>query len=175
VLGPATTGDCDPDDESVGTSDHQPPEEHIMKRITILAAAGALVATPALGAWAAYANTGSDDTPAAHVRVHARHGADDALGHVRHARHGADDTTTHVRHARHGADDAPGHQRHSGEPEPGDDHGVRGEVEPGDDHGGQGEPEPGDDHGGDDGGHHGGDDGGHHGGDDGGHHGGSDD
>src|SRR5690242_9780084 len=101
-----------------------------MKRITILAAAGALVATPALGAWAAYASNGSDDAPAAHVRVHARHGADDAIGHVRHARHGADDATTHVRHA-HGADDPAGHQRHSTEPEPGDDHGGAGEVEPG--------------------------------------------
>jgi len=124
-----------------------------MKRITILAAAGALVATPALGAWAAYAGTGSDDTPAAHVRVQARHGADDALGHVRHARHGADDAAGHVRHAR-GSDDARGHQRHSGEPEPGDDHGGHGEVEPGDDHGGH---HGGDDHG-DDGGHHGSDD-----------------
>jgi len=98
-----------------------------MKRITILAAAGALVATPALGAWAAYAGTAGDDTPAAHVRMHAGHGADDAPGH---ARHGADDTTAHSRHARHGTDDGPGHQRHSIEPEPGDDHGGghRGEA-----------------------------------------------
>ena len=80
-----------------------------MKRITILAAAGALAATPALGAWAAYAGTAGDDTPAAHVRVHPRHGADDAR--------------SHAHHARHGAEDAPGHQRHSTEPEPGDDHG----------------------------------------------------
>jgi Ni/Co efflux regulator RcnB len=45
----------------------------------------------------------------------ARHGADDAAGHVRHAhhharhhhaRHGADDG---ARHARHGADDGPNH------------------------------------------------------------------
>ena len=32
-----------------------------MKRITILAAAGVLVATPAIGAWAAFAST--DDHP----------------------------------------------------------------------------------------------------------------
>lgn len=82
-----------------------------MKRISILAAAAALAVTPAFGAWAAYAGTGGDDTPAAHVGVHDRHGADDAPG--------------HARHARHGADDAAGHQRHSAEPEPGDDRGGR--------------------------------------------------
>ena len=79
-----------------------------MKRITYLAAAGALVATPALGAWAAPTRP-ADDTPAAHVRVHARHGA----------------TTTRPRTAaRHGADDHGGHHRHSGEPEPGDHGGT---------------------------------------------------
>jgi hypothetical protein len=128
-----------------------------MKRITILAAAGVLVATPAVGAWAAFAST--DDNPArdtSHVRAddRGRHGeaepGDDRGGDRRteHARHGADDG---VGHQRHGADDPVGHVRHSGELEPGDDHG-------GDDHGG-------DDHG-DDGGHHGGgggDDGGHSG------------
>ena len=135
-----------------------------MKRITILAAAGALVATPALGAWAAFAD--HDDAPAAHVRV-----ADDRRGepepghHGRHHRHhGADDKTA-TSAARHGADDAAGHQRHSGEAEPGDDHGNH--AEPGDDHGGQGN-EPGDDNGG----HHGGDDNGGH---DNGGHGGNDD
>ncbi len=43
-----------------------------MKRITILAAAGALLAFPAIGSPAAFAAT--DDSPAAHVRVPAKHG-----------------------------------------------------------------------------------------------------
>ena len=57
-----------------------------MKRITILAAAGALLAFPAIGTTAAFAAT---DDSAAHVRVHAKHGADDPAGHHRH--HRADD------------------------------------------------------------------------------------
>ena len=142
-----------------------------MKRITVLAAAGALVATPALGAWAAVAAT--DDHPAhdvSHVRIDDRRGeAEPGDDHGRHLHRG------------HGADDVIRHQRHHSEPEPGDDRGGQAEPEPGDDRGGQAEPEPGDDDGGqaepepgdDDGGHHdgadGGDDGGHHdGGDDGG-------
>jgi hypothetical protein len=104
-----------------------------MKRITVLAASAVLVATPAIGARAAFG--ASDDNPsrdASIVRVddrgqHARHGADDPVGHVR-------------------------HHRHHGEAEPGDDRGGRhGEAEPGDDHGRHhrhhGEAEPGDDHG----------------------------
>ena len=68
-----------------------------MKRITILAAAGALVATPALGAWAAFAST--DDNPsAAHVHVTDRRGEPEP------------------------GDDHGGH----GELEPGDDHGTDG-------------------------------------------------
>jgi Ni/Co efflux regulator RcnB len=134
-------------------------EEQTMKRITVLTAAAALVATPALGAWAAVAAT--DDHPArdvSHVRIADRRGE---------AEPGDDHGRQH--HRGHGADDVTGHQRHSSEPEPGDDRGGQAEPEPGDDHGGQAEPEPGDD----DGGHHdgadGGDDGGHHdGGDDGG-------
>ena len=55
-----------------------------MKRITVLAAAGALLAFPAMGATAAFAAT--DDSPSAHVRVHAKHGADDPVGHHRHHR-----------------------------------------------------------------------------------------
>ena len=123
-----------------------------MKRITYLAAAGALVATSGLGAWAA--NAATSDTPAAHVRTTDRHGADDPAGHHRH----------------HGADDAPGHHRQAGmaadrsHAEPGDDNGgMTNAPEPGDDNGGvTNAPEPGDDNGGqsgrDDGGHHGGDD-----------------
>jgi hypothetical protein len=64
-----------------------------MKRITVLAAAGALLAFPAMGATAAFAAT--DDSPSAHV--HAKHGADDP---VRHHRHGADDPVGHHRHHR---------------------------------------------------------------------------
>jgi hypothetical protein len=75
-----------------------------MNRIPYLVAAGALVATTGLGAWAADAAT-SDD-PAGHVRTTARHGAGDPAGHHR---HGTDGNTAR-------------HQRH-GEPEPGDDHG----------------------------------------------------
>lgn len=125
-----------------------------MKRITILAASGVLVATPAIGAWAAVAAT--DDTPArdtSNVRVddragHGRHSGEPEPGddHGRHQRHGADDPAGH---ARHGADDPAGHVRHSGELEPGDDHGGHGELEPGDDHGGHSGPS-GDDSGGDD-------------------------
>jgi hypothetical protein len=69
-----------------------------MKRITVLAAAGALLAFPAMGATAAFAAT--DDSPSAHVRVHAKHGADDPAGHHRHHRHGADDPVGHHRHHR---------------------------------------------------------------------------
>ena len=67
-----------------------------MKRITYLAAAGALVATSGLGAWAA--NAATSDDPAAHVQTTHRHGADDPAGHHRHHRH-------------HGADDPAGHHR----------------------------------------------------------------
>jgi Ni/Co efflux regulator RcnB len=117
-----------------------------MKRITLLAAAGALVATPALGAWTAFATTG-DDAPAAHVRLAGDRRGEPEPGddHGRHHhRHGADDGRHHHRH---GAEDPAGHVRHSLEPEPGDDRGVHREAEPGDDRGGH--------HGGDDGGHHG--------------------
>jgi len=134
-----------------------------MKRITILAAAGALAVTPALGAWAAFAAAGDDAPAATHVRL-----SDDRRGepepgddHGRHHRHGADDGRHHERHHhRHGADDRTGALRVAREAEPGDDRGGHREAEPGDDHGGRGEAEPGDDHGG----HHGGDDGGRHGG-----------
>ena len=64
-----------------------------MKRITYLAAAGALVATSGLGAWAA--NAATADSPSGQVTTSARHGADDPAGHHRH----------------HGADDRPGHHR----------------------------------------------------------------
>ena len=131
-----------------------------MKSITILAAAGVLVATPAIGAWAAFASTDENPSPETsnvpvddrgrngdaepgddHGRDHRHRGADDR---VAHQRHGADDGVGHVRHdaddgahhARHDADDPVGHVRHSGEAEPGDDHGGHGEAEPGDDHGG---------------------------------------
>jgi len=124
-----------------------------MKRIAYLAAAGALVATSGLGAYAA--NAATADSPSAQVRTAARHGADDPAGHHRH--HGADDRPGHHRH--HGAGDRTGH--HGGAtPEPGDDNGSPTNApEPGDDHGGQGG-------GTDDGGQHGGDAGGHHGGSD---------
>jgi hypothetical protein len=164
-----------------------------MKRITILAAAGALVATPALGAWAAVAAT--DDGPAhdvSHVRVDDRRGEPEP-GDDR-GRHGHAEL---LHHHGHGADDGATHARHRGEAEPRDDRGQA-EPEPGDDHGGQAEPEPGDDHGDDSTGpsdHSGSDDSGsddsgsddhsgsgdgHSGsddgsGDDGGHHGGGDD
>ena len=173
-----------------------------MKRITILAAAGALVATPAVGAWAAYASNGSDD-PVTHVQLddhgrhHHGHRADDAV-------RGAATLKAHqlTHHVRHGEPEPGDDKGGRGEVEPGDDHGGQGEVEPGDDNGGHGEAEPGDDHGGqgevepgdDNGGNSGSgsddsgsnsgsnsgsgsgsDDGGHHGGDDGGHHGGGDD
>jgi hypothetical protein len=155
-----------------------------MKRITILAAAGVLVATPAIGAWAAFAAT--DDNPSrdtSNVRVDDRGGRGEPEpgdDHGRHHRHGADGPAGHVRHS---GEPEPGDDRNGqvelepgddrggqGELEPGDDRGGQGELEPGDDHGGQGELEPGDDHGynsgpggDDDGVHHGGDDGsGHH-------------
>ena len=142
-----------------------------MKRITILAAAGVLVAAPAVGAWSAFGATDAHPTQASQTRI------DDRRGEVE----PGDDHGQ--RHGGHGADDPAGHVRHSGEIEPGDDHGgdrPSGETEAGDDHGGDrpsGQTEPGDDHGGDDGGHHAGDDGGRHGGDDdgSGHHGGDDD
>jgi hypothetical protein len=53
-----------------------------MKRITYLAAAGALAATSGLGSWAA--NAATDASPAAHVRTTERHGADDTAGQQRH-------------------------------------------------------------------------------------------
>ena len=117
-----------------------------MKSIAILAAAGALVVTPAVGAWAAFGTT--DDNAShgtAQVRVDDRRdgGAPEAGDdHGRHHRHhGADDG---ARHHRDGADNRAGHQRHGDEAEPGDDHGRHG-----DDNGGR--------HGEDDG-HHGGSD-----------------
>jgi hypothetical protein len=68
-----------------------------MKRITILAAAGALVAAPALGTWAASAAEGAG-APAAHVRHVERHDA----------RHGepepGDDHGRHHRHRHHDGD-----------------------------------------------------------------------
>jgi Ni/Co efflux regulator RcnB len=85
-----------------------------MKRIAILAAAGALVATPAFGAWAAFAAEDSAGHDAAHVRVADRHHGENEPG-----------------------DDHGRHHRHHGENEPGDDHGGHGH-EPGDDHGGHG-------------------------------------
>ena len=81
-----------------------------MKSITVLAAAGVLVATPAIGAWAAFGAT--DDNPtrdSSNVRVddRGRHGepepGDDRGRHHRH--HRADDGATHLRH---GADDPAG-------------------------------------------------------------------
>src|SRR6478609_9444738 len=112
-----------------------------MKRITYLAAAGALVATSGLGAWAA--NAATSDDPAAHVQTTHRHGADDPVGHRHHRHHGADDPAGHHRGAA-----AATQARHSSHNEPGDDNGGQGELEPGDDNGGQGELEPGDDNGG---------------------------
>ena len=76
-----------------------------MKRITYLAAAGALVATSGLGAWAA--NAATSDDPASHVQTTHRHGADDPAGHHRH--HRADDK---LAVAKHGADDPAGHRHH---------------------------------------------------------------
>jgi hypothetical protein len=113
-----------------------------MKRITILAAAGVLVATPAIGAWAAFGAT--DDQPARTLNVR----VDD------HGRHGqAEPGDDHGRQHRHGADDPAGHVRHSGELEPGDDHGGNsGSDDFGSDDSGS------DDSGSDDGGHHGGGD-----------------
>jgi hypothetical protein len=129
-----------------------------MKRITILAAAGVLVAAPAVGAWSAFGATDDPPTQASQTRIDDRRGeAEPTDDHgQRHGGHGADDPTGQPQrhhlghHHGHGADDPAGHVRHSGEIEPGDDHG-------GDD---------GSRHGSDDGGHHGSDDGGHHGGDD---------
>ena len=75
-----------------------------MKRITILAAAGALVATPALGAWAAFA--ASDDNPGhdaardtAQVRVVHRHHGEAEPGDD-HGRHHGRHTATTVRRSR---------------------------------------------------------------------------
>ena len=86
-----------------------------MKRITLLAAAGALVATSGFGVWAA--NAATDDSPSAHVRTTDRQGADDPAGHHRH--HGADDPAGHHRHTQAGHDSHP-------TPEPGDDNGGSG-------------------------------------------------
>src|SRR5215212_1405655 len=119
-----------------------------MKRITMLAAAGALVATPALGAWAAFAGDEAPSTANVRVDDRGRHSNDAEPGDDRGQdhRHGADDATGLVRHSgqrelgddhgRVGNDDLAGHVRHSGELEPGDDQGGHGELEPGDDHGG---------------------------------------
>ena len=104
-----------------------------MKRITLLAAVGVLVATPAVGAWTAFAAT--DDNPArdaSNVRV------DDRESHNGEAEPGDDRGQRH----RQGTDDPAGHVRHSGELEPGDDHG--------------GDSGTSHDSGSDDGGHHGG-------------------
>src|SRR3954453_23236435 len=119
VVGPPSTGDSYRNRESVYLHRPEPPgtRRNTMKRITILAAAGALVATPALGAWAAFASTddGSGRAPA-QVRVDDRrhHGeiepGDDHGRH--HHRHGADDG---VGDQRHNADDPAGDVRHSGE------------------------------------------------------------
>jgi hypothetical protein len=137
-----------------------------MHRITYLAAAGALVASSGVGAWAADAATG--DSPAAHVRTAAAgHGADDTVRH--HQRHGADHAARHQRHVEPGDD----HGGLTRAPEPGDDNGGVDEIEPGDDNGGVNEAEPGDDGGGQSGDDSGSDDsssedGGHHGGQSGG-------
>ena len=85
-----------------------------MKRITMLAAAGALVVTPALGAWSAFA--ASDDGPLPHVRAVDRRGEPEpGDDHGRHHRHRADDGARHGRHHRHGADAGPRHDRHGGD------------------------------------------------------------
>jgi hypothetical protein len=102
-----------------------------MKRITILAAAGVLVAAPAVGAWSAFGATDDHPTQASQTRIDDRRGeAEPGDDHgQRHGGHGADDPTGqpqrhHQRHHHgHGADDPAGHVRHSGEIEPGDDHG----------------------------------------------------
>jgi hypothetical protein len=109
-----------------------------MNRITILAAAGVLVATPAIGAWAAFGATDDNPSRTSNVRVDDR------------GRHGeAEPGDDHGRDG-HGADDPAGDVRRSGEPEPGDDNGGHDEREPGDDHGGNSGPGGGDD----DPGHH---------------------
>jgi hypothetical protein len=118
VLGPPSTGDSDRVSDTVVTTKTRPPEEPIMNRITSLAAAGALVVSSGLGAWAA--NAATTDSAASHVRTTAPHGADDTVHHHRHHHgRGADDTLRHERQA-----------------EPRDDHGGARGVEPGDDHGG---------------------------------------
>jgi hypothetical protein len=109
-----------------------------MKRITVLAASAVLVATPAIGARAAFG--ASDDNPSRDASIVR---ADDPVGHDRHHRHHGEAEP---------GDDHGRHHRHHGEAEPGDDRGGRhGEAEPGDDHGRHhrhhGEAEPGDDHG----------------------------
>src|SRR3954453_15454410 len=107
VVGPPSTGDSYRNRESVYLHRPEPPgtRRNTMKSITILAAAGALVATPALGAWAAHAAT--DDAPAAsHVRVVDDRRGEPEPGHPARPRHhhrpGADDKV--AGHARHGAD-----------------------------------------------------------------------
>jgi hypothetical protein len=99
-----------------------------MKRIMILAAAGALVAAPALGTWAASAADGAP-APAVHVRHVERDdarsgGPEPGDDHGRHHRH-------HRHHRHDGRDDAVRHV------EAGAARGGRGEREPGDDHGGR--------------------------------------
>src|SRR3954454_21342697 len=122
-----------------------------MNGITYLAAAGALVATSGLGAWAA--NAAPSDGPSAQEKTTQKHGADDPAGHRHHHRHGADDPAGHHRTAaaqtRHSSapSSEPGDD-HGNHAEPGDDNGGQGELEPGDDNGGQGELEPGHDNGG---------------------------
>ena len=121
-----------------------------MKRIIVWAAAGVLVATPAVGSWTAFGSTDDAGGATAQVRVDDRHHTETEPrdDHGRH-RHAADDGARHHlrqerHHLGHGADDPVGHVRHGGEAEPGDDHGRHG------DHGGQ--------HGGRHGGGHGGGD-----------------
>jgi hypothetical protein len=85
-----------------------------MKRITVLAATAAVLAFPAMGATSAFAAT---HPGTAKVAVHAKHGADDPVGHRKHHRHGADDPAGHNKVAgkvagKHGADDPAGHRKH---------------------------------------------------------------
>jgi hypothetical protein len=113
-----------------------------MKRITLLAAAGVLVATPVVGAWTAFAATGDNPTATPNLGVH--DGGDDR------GRHGGEpEPGDHRRDHRHGVDHPTGEVRHGGESEAADDRGSRHESESGDDAGA-------DDRGHD--GHHGADD-----------------
>jgi hypothetical protein len=124
-----------------------------MNRITILAAAGALVATPVVGAWSAFAASGDNAPSAAHVRLASDRRGEPEPGddHGRH--HHRHDDGRH--HHRHGSDVRAAQLSRATASRVVDDHGRH--AEPGDDHGRH--AEPGDDRGR----HHGGDDGGHHG------------